>query len=47
MELQWTERRINRMPKLAELGPEERRELVRLQRHRQALIESVGGRSVD
>jgi hypothetical protein len=33
------------MPKLAEQGAEERRELVRLQRHRQELIVSLGGGS--
>jgi DNA primase len=45
IELQWTERRISQMPKLAEQGAEERRELVRLQRHRQELIVSLGGGS--
>jgi DNA primase len=43
IELQWTESRIARMPKVADLGPDERLELVRLQRHRQELIERLGG----
>ena len=47
IELQWTERRISQMPKVADLGPEERRELVRLQRHRQKLIASLGGGTAD
>ena len=47
IELQWTERRIGRMPKLAELGPDDRRELVRLQRHRQELIAILGGVASD
>jgi DNA primase len=44
LELQWTETRIGRMPKIIELGPEERQELVALQQHRQALIENLQGR---
>ena len=44
LELQWTETRIGRMPKIIELGPEERQELVALQQHRQVLIENLQGR---
>jgi len=43
LELQWTERRIARMPKMVDLGPEGRRELVGLQRHRQELIGRLQG----
>ena len=43
LELQWTESRIARMPKIVELGAEEKQELLALQRHRQELIESLNG----
>jgi DNA primase len=43
LELQWTESRIARMPKIVELGAEERQELLALQRHRQELIDSLNG----
>ena len=44
LELQWTETRIGLMPKIIELGPEERQQLLALQQHRQALIENLQGR---
>jgi len=43
IELQWTERRIGRMPKVVDLGPDGRRELVDLQLHRQHLIDILQG----
>ena len=43
MELQWTESRISRLPKFSELGPEERKELLDLQRRRQELIGALQG----
>jgi DNA primase len=43
LELQWTESRIARMPKIVELGPEERKELLALQHRRQELIECLQG----
>ena len=43
LELQWTESRIARMPKIVELGAEEKQQLLALQRHRQELIESLNG----
>jgi len=43
LELQWTESRIARMPRIIELGPEERSELLALQRRRQELIRSLQG----
>jgi hypothetical protein len=44
IELQWIVQRIGRMPKVVDLGPEERRALVELQRHRQDLIDILQGR---
>ncbi len=38
LELQWTEERIGRMPKIVELGPEDRATLLALQQRRQQLI---------
>jgi DNA primase len=38
LELQWTESRIERMPRIVDLGPEERAELLALQQRRQHLI---------
>jgi DNA primase len=43
MELQWTESMIAGMPKFSELGPEERKELLALQRRRQELIGALQG----
>lgn len=43
LELQWTESRIARMPRIIELGPEERSELLALQRRRQDLIRGLQG----
>jgi hypothetical protein len=43
MELQWTESQIARLPKFSELGPEERQELMKLQRRRQELIGALQG----
>jgi len=43
LELQWTEARISRMPKIVDLGPEERATLLQLQQHRQTLIEALQG----
>ena len=44
LELQWTESRIARLPKIVELAPEQREELLALQRRRQELIEDLQGR---
>jgi len=38
LELQWTEARISRMPKIVDLGPEDRQVLLALQQRRQQLI---------
>jgi DNA primase len=38
LELQWTESRIGRMPKIVDLGPEDRATLLELQQRRQQLI---------
>jgi DNA primase len=38
LELQWVESRIARMPKIIDLGPEDRQELLALQQRRQQLI---------
>ena len=43
LELQWTESRIARMPKIVDLGTEERRELLALQQRRQELIDCLQG----
>ena len=43
LELQWTEARITRMPRIVELGPEDREKLLALQRRRQELIEALQG----
>jgi len=38
LKLQWTDMKIARMPKIVDLGPEERKELLALQHRRQVLI---------
>jgi DNA primase len=43
LELQWLECRIDRMPKIVELGPEDRQELLALQQRRQQLIGEMQG----
>jgi len=41
--LQWVESRIGRMPKIVDLGPEDRQELLDLQQRRQQLIGQIQG----
>jgi DNA primase len=43
LELQWTEARISRFPRIVDLGPEDREKLLALQRRRQELIEALEG----
>ncbi|MBT8059152.1 MAG: DNA primase [Gammaproteobacteria bacterium] len=43
LELQWTEARISRLPRIVDLGPEDREKLLALQRRRQELIEALQG----
>jgi DNA primase len=43
LELQWVESRIERMPKIVDLGPEERQQLLTLQQRRQQLIGEIQG----
>jgi len=43
LELQWVESRIGRMPKIVDLGPEDRQELLALQQRRQQLIGEIQG----
>ena len=43
LELQWVESRIARMPKIVDLGPEDRQELLTLQQRRQQLIGELQG----
>jgi hypothetical protein len=43
LELQWTESRIARMPKIVELDAEERKKLLALQQRRQELIDVLQG----
>jgi len=43
LELQWVESRIGRMPKIVDLGPEDRKELLALQQRRQQLIGELQG----
>jgi DNA primase len=43
LELQWTDLRIARMPKIVELGAEERKKLLALQQRRQELIDALQG----
>jgi DNA primase len=43
LELQWVESRIDRMPKIIDLGPEDRQELLALQQRRQRLIGEMQG----
>ena len=43
LELQWVESRIGRMPKIVDLGPEDRKELLALQQRRQQLIGEIQG----
>jgi DNA primase len=43
LELQWTETRIARMPKIVDLGKEDRELLVQLQQRRQELIQALQG----
>jgi DNA primase len=43
LELQWTEARITRMPKMSELDADERNDLLSLQRRRQQLIGALKG----
>jgi DNA primase len=43
LELQWIESRIDKMPKIVDLGPEDRRELLALQQRRQQLIGELHG----
>jgi DNA primase len=44
LELQWTEARIARTPRIVDLGKEERARLLALQQRRQALIEALQGK---
>jgi hypothetical protein len=43
LELQWTETQIGRMPKIVDLGQDERARLLQLQQGRQKLIEVLQG----
>jgi len=43
LELQWTETLIGRMPRIVDLGPEDRRKLLDLQQRRQRLIGELQG----
>ena len=43
LELQWVESRIGRMPKIVDLDPEDRQELLALQQRRQQLIGEIQG----
>jgi DNA primase len=43
LELQWTESRIAKMPKIIALGPEERQQLLDLQQRRRQLVEALQG----
>jgi len=43
LELQWVESRIGRMPRIVDLGPEDRQELLDLQQRRQQLIGQIQG----
>jgi DNA primase len=43
LELQWVDCRIGRMPKIVDLGPEDRQELLALQQRRQQLIGEIQG----
>jgi hypothetical protein len=43
LQLQWTETRIARMPKIVDLGKEDRELLVQLQQRRQELIQALQG----
>jgi hypothetical protein len=43
LELQWTETQISRLPKIVDLGPEERKTLLQLQQRRQELITALQG----
>ena len=43
LELQWTEAQIARMPKIVDLGLEERKKLLLLQQQRQELIGTLQG----
>jgi DNA primase len=43
IELQWTEMQIDRMPKIVDLSPEEKKRLLQLQQTRQALIQGLQG----
>jgi DNA primase len=43
LELQWVESRMERMPKIIDLGPEDRQELLALQQRRQQLIGALQG----
>jgi DNA primase len=45
VELQWTEMQITHSPKIVDLGPDEKATLLRLQQHRQALIEALQGKN--
>ena len=44
LELQWTDAQIARMPKIIDLGREEKNKLLLLQRRRQELVESLQGK---
>ena len=44
VELQWTEMQIAHSPKIVDLDPNEKAALLRLQQHRQALIEALQGK---
>lgn len=43
LELQWVENRMERMPKIVDLGPDDRQELLALQQRRQQLIGELQG----
>ncbi len=45
LELQWTDTRISRFPKIVDLAPDEKEKLLGLQRRRQELIEDLQGRN--
>ena len=43
LELQWTDAQIARMPKIVDLGPDEKKHLLALQQRRVQLIEDLQG----
>ena len=43
LELQWTEAQMGTMPRIVDLGPEQKAKLLELQQRRQALINALQG----